>query len=48
MRSTFLHPDPWFAVVLWLLIAVALAITFVPGLHAAGVSPGKWPEDEAK
>ncbi len=47
VRSTFVDRDLWFAVVTWLLIAVALVITLAPGLHVTGVSPGRFPDDEA-
>ncbi len=46
VRATFIDPDPWFAAVVWLLIAVALAITLIPRLHAPGVSPGRYPDDD--
>jgi hypothetical protein len=46
VESTFLAPDLWFAAVVWLLIVVALLITFIPRLHADGVSPGEYPYED--
>ena len=44
-ESTFIEPDPWFAFVVWFLLAVALLVTLIPGLHAGKVSPGEYPYD---
>ena len=46
MHSTFVEADPWFAFVVWFLLAVALLITLIPGLHARGLSPGEYPNED--
>jgi hypothetical protein len=42
----FTDPDPWLAVLVAFVVLVALVVQFLPGLHAHGVSPGKYPFDE--
>lgn len=44
--STIRKWDPWFAFVVAFVIFVAILIQLMPGLHAKGVSPGKYPYDE--
>ena len=46
IHSTFVEADPWFAFVVWFLLAVALLITLIPGLHARGLSPGEYPYED--
>jgi len=44
--STFIEFDPWFAFVVWFLLAVAVVVSTVPGLRAKSVSPGEYSDDE--
>lgn len=44
--STIVRWDPWFAFVVIFLIVLAVGVSLVPSLRAAGVSPGEYPYDE--
>lgn len=44
--STIREPDPWFAFVVLFLLLVAAVISFMPSLHAKGVSPGEYPYED--
>jgi hypothetical protein len=46
VQSTWVERDYWFAFVVWLVIAVALVVALVPGLHAPRVSPGEYPYED--
>ena len=43
--STIAEWDPWFAFVVAFVIAVAVAVSFIPAIHAPKVSPGVYPFD---
>jgi hypothetical protein len=44
--STIREWDPWFAFVVGFVLVLSVVISFIPSLHAKGVSPGHYPEDE--
>lgn len=44
--ATMVKWDPWFAFVVLFVLALSIAISLIPGLHAAGVSPGKYPYND--
>lgn len=45
-ESTYLEWDPWFAFVVGFVLVIAVVTSLIPSLHARGVSPGHYPEDE--
>ena len=44
--SIVVEPDPWFAAVVGFVVILAVAISLIPSLHAARVSPGAYPYEE--
>ena len=44
--STLAEWDPWFAFVVAFVLVLAVAVTLIPSLHAAKVSPGAYPYDD--
>ncbi len=38
--------DPWFAFCVGFVIFVAIVVQLMPGLHAKGLSPGRFPDAE--
>jgi len=44
--STIHEWDPWFAFVVGFVLVIAIVTSMIPSLHAKGVSPGHYPEDE--
>jgi hypothetical protein len=44
--STIHEWDPWFAFVVGFVLVIAIVTSLIPSLHARGVSPGHYPEDE--
>ena len=45
-ESTIKEWDPWFAFVVGFVLVLAIAISLIPSLHAAAVSPGRYPYDD--
>jgi len=39
--------DPWFAFCVGFVIAVAILVQLMPGLHARALSPGRFPDAES-
>ena len=47
LYDTTIHEwDPWFAFVVGFVLVLAVGVSLIPSLHAKGVSPGHYPEDE--
>ena len=44
--STIAEWDPWFGFVVGFVLLLATIISFIPALHASGVSPGHYPYDD--
>lgn len=42
-----LDPDPWFAFCVGFVIFVAILVQLMPGLHATGLSPGRFPDAQS-
>ena len=45
-ESTIAEWDPWFAVVVAMVLVVAIVISLVPRLHAPQPSPGDYPFED--
>ena len=45
-RCTIQEWDPWYAFVVGFVVLVAIALSLMPGYHAAKTSPGEYPYED--